>query len=140
VHHGHVRARADRHQPAVDEGAARRALLHVAEPAVERDALVGDGAHGAAAEELGHADVERGVVARDALADAGIGEIARGAELGQQLDPLELRDLHLGQRLPEQHALLAPALGLLPEVERRCHGVHDRAAPATDHTRPHAAA
>src|SRR5438552_11243657 len=124
-----VGAAADRDEAGVDEGAAGSALAHVAEAAVELDALVGDVARHAAAEELRHRDLHRRVLVFDALANAMMRELARGGDLGQHLDELELRHLHLAERLLEDDAVLAPAPRLFPERPRARGGADARDQP-----------
>src|SRR5262245_19075282 len=116
VEHRLVGAAADADQPAVDERAPGRALLHVAIAAGELDALVRDEARDARAEDLRHRDQLRRVDAAIALADARVGELPRRGELREHLDELELRHLHLRERLAEQHALLGPLARALPVV------------------------
>jgi hypothetical protein len=50
------------------------------------------------------------------MPDAGVGELPRRRDPRQHLDELELGDLHLAEGPAEEHALLRPLPGLLPEA------------------------
>src|SRR5690606_2724827 len=74
--HHLVGACTDAHQPRIDERTPRGALAHVAEAAVELDALVGDPARGPADEELRHRDLDGRVLLAEALPEAGVDHLA----------------------------------------------------------------
>src|SRR5712692_5548906 len=116
--HHLVRAAANADQPRIDEGARGGVLPAVARAAEElhaggRDVLL----HGGG-EHLRHRDVERRVLAAHHPADAAVREFLRRGDLDHHVDQLVLVHLHLGERLPEDDALLAVPQGRLPEVPR----------------------
>ena len=116
VHHGFIGSAPDTAQARVDEGASRRAFLHVSVAAAELNALIGNPAADPGAKELGHADDFGGVLARDDPAHAGSGEFSRRSDFSQHLDELELSILHLGERLAEENAFFGPLARRFPDI------------------------